>query len=184
MKHSLQELEKNLQRLSWIVSQVSDKNYGVGLTVVPEKYGGIAKYKLFVKGPSASTVFYIAAAQFNAYGNEELVQFVLKAAKRDGIAPFPKKPKQKYSAAVLPTQKYASTNELHPPKRLGGLVDLKQQVRMTCCAEGPVVESGGMLYWLANIQTGIIHLNDKHKWDRNKIADWLEAQDVDIAIGG
>jgi hypothetical protein len=28
----------------------------------------------------------------------------------------------------------------------------------------------------------IIHLNDRHKWDRNAIADWLDTLDVDLTI--
>lgn len=33
------------------------------------------------------------------------------------------------------------------------------------------------------VQHMIVHLNDKHRWDRNRTADWLESLDVDLTFG-
>jgi hypothetical protein len=33
-----------------------------------------------------------------------------------------------------------------------------------------------------NLKNAIIHLNDKHRWDRLAIADWLDTLDIDLTI--
>lgn len=55
---------------------------------------------------------------------------------------------------------------------------LEQTVACPACgnSDDPVCSSGECLEWI------IIGLNDRHKWTREQIADWLESLDIDLTF--
>jgi len=54
---------------------------------------------------------------------------------------------------------------------------LMATIKCPACPQDPNIVVLGIALW--NI---IIHLNDEHKWDRLRTADWLESLDIDLTF--
>lgn len=167
------------QRIVQVVQGLQQAKYQAGIKVVTPEFGGLWKFKLFIKGKSGTLNFPVTLTMLDGYDKDQLVEVIIKKLKRDKVVPYDKVPVVPLTP-VVPQPKQKS---LHPTQRLDGMIDLGQSVRMTCCKAGVMQQLGSTKFWVTSIQQGIIHLNDQHKWKREQIADWLESQDVDIAIG-
>ncbi len=58
--------------------------------------------------------------------------------------------------------------------KLPALFNHKESCPVKDCSESKIASA---------LRSIIIHLNDYHLWDRERVADWLETLDVDLTIG-